>query len=260
MSGKKFHVNPELGYPTACEATERICPFGAYDSPHEAAHAWESSQDYTSLKKSLIVSDIDGTLIKSSLVLTNASYLSDNGHIDVGDRAEKWRADMKNEELILDLAWEYRKELLGKHVSYARASESVNEILGDDQQFYSTIKKLSRYKDAGHDVLLISGSPDFVVEPFARRFGFDFIASKYEIDKDGIFREGTNLMNTAEAKGRAISKLDLSGYEEIIGLGDTSSDSPIFAVSHHSVLVDPTEITREKLKEKGIKVSREIHH
>lgn len=261
-----YHVNPETGNASQCRARKGKCPFGSaeehYATLEEAAKAWESGQTVvieSHTKKTLILSDIDGTLVKSSLVLTNAVELHEAGHVDLGDVPDRWKADMKNEELIRELAETYREALSGRTVAFVKANDTINRLLASDDNFYSTLKRLVEYKRQGHEVVLISGSPDFLVAPFAKRFGFKYHASKYHKDKRGRFTGEITLMAGAQAKQAVIEDLGIHEYDEIIGLGDTASDGPLLAASHQSVLVAPTEETLELLKAKNIRIDEIVH-
>lgn len=260
-----YHVNPKTGDPAKCRAKKGCCPFGSaedhYTSANEASKAWENMQD-TSLisvsKKTLILSDIDGTLVKTSLVLTNAVELHESGKVDFGDAPDRWKADMKNELLVIELAEIYREALSGRTVAFVKANETINRLLASDDNFYSTLKRLIEYKKQGHEVVLISGSPDFLVKPFAKRFGFKYHASTYHKDSRGRFTGEITLMAGSEAKEAVIKELGIHEYDEIIGIGDTVSDGPLLEASHQSVLVDPTDETLEILKAKNIRVDEII--
>lgn len=263
-----FHVNPKSGNASRCRAKAGNCPFGSPDehfaTAQEASKHWELKQDAPTLlsgaKKTIILSDIDGTLVRSSLVLENAAELHDLGHIDLGDVPERWRADMKNEALVRELAEGYREALAGRTVAFVRAEETVERLLASDENFYSTLKQLVEHKEQGHEVVLISGSPDFLVEPFANKFGFKFHASHYHKDSEGRFTGEVTLMAGSTAKQAVIEDLGLEDYEHIMGFGDTASDSPLLAASHRSILVDPTEETLEVMKVQKVRIDEIVRH
>ena len=52
--------------------------------------------------------------------------------------------------------------------------------------------------------------------------------------------------------------IDLHLYNEVIGLGDTSSDYGIFKHCNFNYLVDPTQETLERLILKGCKIDKII--
>lgn len=255
-----FHVNPATGDPGVCHAT-KACPFGDssehFATQAEASHHWEQQmlkEPLPKFKRSLVLSDIDGTLVRSSLVLENAVTLHETGVVDLGSAAKHWRADQKNEDLIATLAENYRAALAGRTVAFVKAEETVERLLASNANFYSTLKRLIAHKAQGHEVILISGSPDFIVGPFAKKFGFKFHASTYHRDEEGRFTTEVSLMAGSAAKQAVVEELDLESFDHVTGLGDTASDLPLLAVADNSVLVDPTEHTLETLQKKEVRI------
>lgn len=261
-----FHINDATGQPGRCSAKKRPCPFGGpeahFNSEAEARSAYEASQGGGTpepLKKTIVLSDIDGTLVRSSLVLTNAVSLHQQGIMDLGDAPERWLRDMKNEDLVRELAETYREALSGQTVAFVRADDHIESLMASDSNFYGTLKRLIEHKANGDEVVLISGSPDFLVAPFAKKFGFKYFASTYHCDSEGRFTGEVTLMAGATAKEKVINTLDIHEYERVVGLGDTASDGPLLAAAHHSVLVEPTEETVEVLRERNIRIDEVVH-
>ena len=58
-----------------------------------------------------ILTDLDGTLLKGSLVLGHAIYLHNKKVIDLGDLPNAWNSDKKNESLIYELAISYQNAI-----------------------------------------------------------------------------------------------------------------------------------------------------
>lgn len=264
-----YHVNPKTGNAARCRATRGNCPFGDfeqhYPSLNDAAKAWEEKTPTTTFsdgftKKTIILSDIDGTLLRSSLVLENASELHEAGVLDLGDGPAQWRTDVKNETFITALADNYRTALAGKTVAFVKAEKTLERLLASDDNFYSTLKKLIAHKAQGHEVVLISGSPDFLVKPFAEHFGFKYHASNYLKDDMGNFTGEIELMAGAQAKQAVINDLMLHDYDDIVGIGDTASDAPLLEVSGKTILVEPTNETLELFKSKGIHIDEIIRN
>ena len=258
-----YHVNPKTGNPSQCKARKGNCPFGAvedhFGSRLEALKHWEATNGLEVIpvaKKTIVLSDIDGTLVKSSLVLENAVELHETGVIDLGDTPARWKADMKNEELVRELAEKYREALRGKGISFVQAKKTVDRLLADQGNFYSTLQLLIDHKKNGAEVVLISGSPDFLVKPFAQRFGFKYHASSYHRNSRGKFTGEITLMAGSTAKQEVIDNLGIHSYEDVIGMGDTSSDTPLLKSAKHSILVDPTEETVLKLQEQKVKIDK----
>lgn len=195
----------------------------------------------------LFLSDVDGTLVKGSLVLGHAAWLHEKGVVNLGDSPEKWLADMKNEELITELAEAYKSSISGMTIEDIRAKEYIDEVVSSDENFYSTMNRLNKAREKGHEVVLISGSPQFLIGDFAKRFGFKGIGSTYHKTRERKLNGRVTGMFYAEAKREAIVGLKVESYERVIAFGDTASDKPLFDVAHHSVLVAPNTETLSKI-------------
>lgn len=195
-----------------------------------------------------VLSDVDGTLTRGSLVLEHATYLHEKGIIDLGDLPQKWKADPKNEHLIMELAEAYRDQIAGHKVEDLRVDEFLDGYEKEEGKFYSTLGQLREFKRRGWEVQLISGSPDFLVEPFAARNGFYGKGSEYFKGEDGKLTGSISGMFGHEAKEGYIQKLNVSRFKRILAFGDTASDVPLFNNAHHSTLVDPSEDTAAKVK------------
>lgn len=193
--------------------------------------------------RKLVVSDVDGTLVRGSLVLNHAVNLHREGHIDLGELPDQWEADKKNEVLISALADAYRTAITGKSLKDLDVPNFVRGLIADDKNFYSALNRLVELHKDGADVILISGSPNYLVNRFGKSFGFKSVASKYHRDRTQRLNGKVTGMFTAGAKQAYIDALDVSEYDEIYAFGDTASDAPLFSVAHHSVLVDPSKET-----------------
>lgn len=205
--------------------------------------------------KTLVISDVDGTLIRGSLVNDHAVWLQERGIIDLGDLPDRWRADPKNEELITELAVSYIKALKGKTAEELHVDEFMDKIL-QDKKYYSSLDDLIQYRRQGHDVVLISGSPTYLVGNLAKRFGFQTVASRYHTDKAKKFNGRITGMYSASHKKEVIEKIDMDSYDMIVGYGDTASDKPLLEVSTKRVLVDPTKETLKSYRGMRAKVIR----
>lgn len=209
--------------------------------------------------KNLFITDLDGTLTKKSLVLGHAGYLIENGIMTDNGIYGAWCEDMKNEKLIVALAEEYRHQITGKRVNELMVHEFIEEFLSNHENWYSTLEMLETARNFGDDVIMITGSSDFLVMELAEQLGFDWYATKYHLDKDAKLNGEITGMFADFQKADVIKKcVDLHLYNEVIGLGDTASDFGIFKYCDINYLVDPTKETLEKLILKGCKIDRII--
>ncbi len=263
--------------PKICRASKRPCPIGGnhFSTKAEAQEAFEAQLEseskstitskkigiFSQLKKTqyegfyqpetktLVLSDIDGTLLRGSLILDHAVMLSQRGIVDLGDWPEKWLSDPKNEEYISGLANSYRENVAGKKESELHIPEFIQSVIEDPEKLYSSLERLKRHQEAGHHVLLISGSPSFLVGPFAKTFGFETVASRYHRDRFRRLNGNITGMYGAPQKESVVEKMDLGQYDRIIGYGDTLSDVPLLSVADHSVLVEPNAETLHRMKD-----------
>lgn len=201
-------------------------------------------------KKKLVLSDVDGTIVRGSLVLNHACVLAEAGVIGGLEIALAWKADPKNEDLITALAEHYRAGVVGMTVEDLKVDEFIDSILADKGNFYSTMDRLLQFKDEGYDVILVSGSPTYLVKALASHFGFYGVGSSYLTDDAGRFTGECVGMFSASMKREYVSGLNLAQNSEIIAFGDTASDVALFEVASHSVLVEPSEITMTAIGEK----------
>ena len=198
-------------------------------------------------ERTLVLSDVDGTLVRGSLLLDHALMLDESGEIDLGPLADQWRADPKNEQIIRTMAESYREQIVGRRIGELRVPQFIDGLLADEANLYSTVERLKEHRAAGHRVVLISGSPGYLLRPFARRFGFEAIGSLYHMTRTRELTGRITGMFGAPQKSAVVSSMDLSGYSKVIGYGDTASDAPLLAVSDYSVLVDPNPLTMKSL-------------
>lgn len=271
----KFHINPKTGNASSCRATKGNCPFGSEDEHFKTredaqAHYEKLNESLTVSKKSklppkdisayyreqeisvtriskvpktIVLSDVDGTLVRGSLVLDHAVWLHEKGIVNLGDSPAKWMADQKNEEHITELATAYKEAISGKTLAEIKTREYMNEVMSTEGKFYSSLERLKTARDEGHDVVLISGSPQFLIGDFAERFGFKGIGSTYHKNRQRRLNGRVTGMFFAEAKQQVIEKLEIEKYDMVVAYGDTASDKPLLEVAHHAVLVDPTPET-----------------
>lgn len=188
--------------------------------------------------KTLVLSDVDGTIVKGSLVLGHACFLNDNGVKDFDGLTKEWSLHKKNENLISELGEKYRQSIIGMTKKELMIDDYLSDV-EEKGEFYQTIDRINILKNIGADVVLISGSPQFLVKPIADQYGFTSVASDYRF-YNGVFTGKIKGMFNYEAKQKVISNLDLGHYTNIVAFGDTTHDRPLFNVANHRVLVAPS--------------------
>ena len=106
----------------------------------------------------LILTDVDGTLTRKSLVLSHAGYLIEKGIIKDDGSYKAWSSDLKNESLIMAVAQNYRKEIIGLTLADMDAKNFVRGFYKNQNNWYSTLDEIEQRILVGDKVVLITGS------------------------------------------------------------------------------------------------------
>lgn len=194
-----------------------------------------------------MLSDLDGTISENSLVLSHARYLIDKGIIKDDGSMISWLLDIKNEKYITSVAENYRKEITGMKVEDLEVRDFIRLYLTNpDNLNTKVLNEIQGLKRRGYTIYLITGSSDFLVKGFAHYFGFNYFATEYLLDENNCLTGEVKGMFNAQQKNEKIKQcFDLSKYQNIIGYGDTFSDSGIFKNCTKSFLVKPNKQTLE---------------
>lgn len=211
------------------------------------------------MKNTIILTDLDGTLTRKSLVLEHAGFLIKHGIMTDNGIYKAWQEDMKNEHLIVALAEEYRHQITGKTEKELMCYEFVEEFLDNEENWYNTLEMVTDAQNFGATVVLITGSAEFLVRILAEKLNFDYFATLYHKNKDNTLNGEITGMFSDSHKSEVIENyIDLHLYDDVIGMGDTASDYGIFKHCNYNYLVEPTAQTMENLLLKNCKIDRII--
>lgn len=203
--------------------------------------------------KKLILTDVDGTLTKKSVVLSHAGYLVEQGIIKDDGSYEAWSQDMKNESLIVAVAENYRSQITGLKESDMQAEKFIHEFYTDKKNWYDTLKILRSQVKNGYEVCLVTGSSDFLIKHLADILQCSYHATEYLKDENGRFTGSVNGMFSETQKDDCIQwNYNISEYDIVEAWGDTASDYGLFKHADYNVLVDPTFETLKTLAQKMI--------
>jgi HAD superfamily phosphoserine phosphatase-like hydrolase len=112
-------------------------------------------------------------------------------------------------------------------------------------------QELVKAKAKGYYTLILSSSPDFLVEQFARRFGVhEWQASLYLIDNQEKFCRISHLVEgetKAEYMRSIMSKMNVS-RENTVAYSDSYLDLPFLKMAGEAVAVNPDRILRKICK------------
>ena len=171
----------------------------------------------------------------------------------VKEKFSKWESRRGNyDDYLLELVETYvdaLKNLREEDMNFI--AKRVIELKGDKVYRY-TREKIEEHKRKGHKIIIISGSPDFLVEKMAKKYGADnFTGAKYKVDTNGIFTGEVVPMWDGKSKKKAIDKfckeydIDLS---KSFAYGDTTGDLTMFKNVGFPVAINPAMDLIKKVK------------
>ena len=208
--------------------------------------------------------DIDGTLFRSGLYrevfyeLYKMGILPADLTEETTVKHREWRhrvhgnAFEEFDQIVVQTLDSYLPKL--RVADYEQAAERVLEKKAENVYIY-TRDLLSRLKDEGYFTIAISGSQHELVEPFARRYGFDmWIGQQWE--RGGEYFTG-NVTKTHTGKDRIIKRL-IKEYDLTLkgsyAVGDSNGDSGMLSIVDHPIAFNPTYELLEKALANGWKI------
>jgi len=203
--------------------------------------------------KKLILTDVDGTLTKKSIVLSHAGHLIEKGTIKDNGSYEAWSQDMKNENLIVAVAENYRSQITGLKESDMQAQTFIAKFFAKTDNWYDTLGRIKDKQKEGYEVCLVTGSSDFLIKHLADILQCNYHATEYLKDENGRFTGNVKGMFSETQKDDCVQwYYNLNEYDEIEAWGDTASDFGLFKHAKYKILVDPTFETLKTLAQKMI--------
>lgn len=197
--------------------------------------------------------DIDGTLYRDSLMIEHFKKLI---RYEVVDPAV-WHSNTKKtfhnwdkrqgnyDDYLLELCEIYVESMKGlnkDHVEFI--SEQVIKLKGE-RVYKFTRERIKWHIKEGHQVIFISGSPDFLVSKMAKKYGaVDFCGSQYLVDHNNAFTGEVIPMWDSKSKQKAIAnfvekyKLNMG---ESYAYGDTHGDVTMFNAVGNPIAINPTK-------------------
>lgn len=192
------------------------------------------------MKKRINITDIDGTLVRGSLVLDFFGFLKPENPV-----FKAWKRNPKDENLIKDCADEFTKVI--KRYKKKNIDKMAEKFIFEYDDFYiESLKVIS--KNRNHRTYLISGSPNFLVKPLAKRLEKEMkiditgFGSVYQSKNGKYTGEVLTPMFVREEKLKKINQLK-KNYKIDCGIGDTSSDEFILKFAEKRFLVEPNPDT-----------------
>lgn len=204
--------------------------------------------------------DIDGTLYRGSLMIEHFKKLIKyevvdplNWHHNVKKSYEDWKKRTGEfDDYIDSLAEIYIDSLKGMNKNRLEfITDQVIHLKGE--QVYSYVRnRIEFHKENGHKIFFISGSPDFLVEKMATKYGVtEYIGTKYLVDADGCFTGEILPMWDSVNKNKAIDQL-IEQYQIDIdasfAYGDTNGDLSMLRRIGNPIAINPNYELVHQLK------------
>ena len=207
-------------------------------------------------KQKFAVFDIDGTLFRSGLYrevfyeLYKMGVLPPNLGEETTLKHREWRhrvhgnAFEEFEEIMVGGLDSYLPKL--RHSDYDLAAQHVLEKKAENIYVY-TRNLLCSLQEKGHMTIAISGSQQELVEPFARRYGFDaWVGQEWERGEE--FFTG-KVIRTHTDKDiilqRLIDQHNLT-LKDSYAVGDSNGDVGMLSMVEHPIAFNPTFELLEK--------------
>lgn len=196
--------------------------------------------------------DIDGTLYRDSLMVEHFKKLIKYDIIDqkawfenARDTFMDWDKRQGNyDDYLLQLCDLYVDSLKGLDKTCIDFTSNQVIKLKADRVYKYTRSRINWHLNNGHKVIFISGSPDFLVEKMAKKYGVsDCLGSKY-VFEDDMFNGTVIPMWDSISKNHAIDdfvekyNIDLS---KSFAYGDTNGDINMLRRVGNPVAINPTK-------------------
>ncbi len=145
----------------------------------------------------------------------------------------------------------FQKFFLGKNSSLIqeRACEFVEEHF-DSILYQPALQRLKESQQAGHHTVILSSSPSFIVEPFAKRLNVNaWAATRYQVE-NGSFSGISQFMLSDDKADYVIhlaEQLKIS-KQQIIVYSDSHEDCSFLSVAGQPVAVNPSRALRKICK------------
>jgi len=205
----------------------------------------------------LAIFDIDNTLIAGDSDLLWGEFLCERAYVDsVAYKAahEKYYQDYLNGNLDINNFLEFQLKVLGDNeLSVLKKwrkdfiEEKIRPLIPPKAHAL-----IGTHRDQDHDLLIITATNRFIVEPIAAEFRIDnLIACEPELNNGQFTGKFTGTPSYAEGKVECFNDwLENNGYqlEESWFYSDSHNDIPLLKEVNHPIAVDPDESLKDEAK------------
>lgn len=215
------------------------------------------------MKKPYAVFDIDGTIVRTSLLQQFIKVLVNRGKIDIGPAQEietmlhdfRQRITDDNFGDYMKRAVDIMFESLPHGMTIKEYEELIDVVVKTSltHTYVYTRQLIQTLKRNNYFLIAISGSERRLVSTFAKAMGFDVWVGQVEYLDDG-----TNLTGQVRPLGQPkekilqtiIDKFNLENTESL-AVGDTSSDTAILDMVEDPIVFNPNQALFVTAREKG---------
>jgi HAD superfamily hydrolase (TIGR01490 family) len=118
--------------------------------------------------------------------------------------------------------------------------------------YLPAMKRLREAQERGDHVMLLSGSPDFLVGPTARRLGVkEWEATRYSVDKNDRLTTIEAFMEGGAKAKLALARAEALQVQKIHAFSDSAVDLPLLEVAGRAIGVRPERKLRIICQERG---------
>ncbi len=204
--------------------------------------------------------DVDGTIYRDSLLIEHFKLMIKKGYLSmdawtgsVKDNFEKWSTREGDYDT-------YMEDLVNKYVDgINNVSIDIVEKLADevidkkaDKLYRYTKKRINAHKELGHKIILISGSPDFLVKRMAKKLVADDYTATIYVKKNNVYTGEQIPMWDSKSKNKAImeyTKKYMLDLNECYAYGDTSGDLSMLKLVGHPFAINPAKKLLNRINE-----------
>lgn len=210
-------------------------------------------------KKRAAFFDIDGTLFRNSLLIEHFLKLCEDGILskdiwtnEIGPIYYKYQNRLGAYEDYLDkAALVYQKSMIG--LDRKLIDDYSNLVIEENKNkvYMITRKAVEMHIENGDLIFFISGSPNFLVDNFAKFYGAtESISTDYVFDENDKFTGKVIPMWDGKSKLTAIRELDEKykiDLDNSFAYGDTNGDITMFEMVGNPHAINPSFELIEKL-------------
>lgn len=215
------------------------------------------------MARQFAVFDIDGTIVRTSLLQLTVKELVNRGQLDGAAAGDIERLIHDGRQRIADdTIGGYMKQAVDMIIKYSGGAlklnnyqEAVNSVVNslNSTTYVYTRQLINSLKKSNFFLIAISGGEQRGVQAVARALGFDACAAGVYYADDG--QNLTGEMQRFDAKKDAVLQALITKYDlkldGSLAVGDTSADIPVFNIVAQQIAFNPNQELFKIAREKG---------